>query len=551
MAARRRNAPVLILAAVILAAVIVLTLAQWGVTYFQDTFAFLLDRQDFSADSFFAPHNEHIVVIPVVITKLLLAVFGMGSNTPEQVAMGMTLLAAAILVFVYVRRRIGPWPAVIAAALLLFLGSGWSVLLWPFENEFTLPIVFGLAALLLLEGEDSRGDRWACLMLSLGVLSGSLGVCFLVAAFVDVVLRHKERGWGRAYLFVVPLVLYLLWFVGWGNEAEHHMTLENVLNSPIYVLEGFASALDSLAGLSTIPINSPGQNDWGRPLLVAAIALIAFSQWRRPGFSRGFWVVSAAAVTYWLLASFNYIPGREASATRYVYAGAVFVLLMAAELLRPWPFSRKALWVAGAVALLAIGPNLAKMKEGGAWEKEQSVLTRADLAALEIARPTIAPSFTLGSVDVAGTASLSIVEAGKYFEAVDRWGSPAYTPGELEDAPANGRKYADIVLGQALPISTAITPDSFSAGSAAENCVELEPGSAPAETRLDPGTTRIEVAPGGPAAFSLRRFASGEYPVRTAGADGESTTLLKIPHDEADQPWYLHVEAAQLVRVCR
>jgi hypothetical protein len=551
MAARRRNAPVLLLTAAIVAAVIVLTLAQWGVTYFQDTFAFLLDRQDFSADSFFAPHNEHIVVIPVAITKLLLAVFGMTSNTPEQVAMGLTLLAAAILVFVYVRRRIGPWPAVIAAALLLFLGSGWSVLLWPFENEFTLPIVFGLAALLLLEGEDSRGDRWACLMLSLGVLSGSLGVCFLVAAFVDVVLRHKERGWGRAYLFVVPLVLYLLWFAGWGHEAEHHMTLENVLNSPVYVLEGFASSLDSLAGLSTIPINSPGQNDWGRPLLLAAIALIAFGQWRRPGFSRGFWVVSAAAVTYWLLASFNYIPGREASATRYVYAGAVFVLLMAAELLRPWPFSRKALWVAGAVALLAIGPNLAKMKEGGAWEKEQSVLTRADLAALEISRPTIAPSFTLGSVDVAGTASLSIVEAGKYFEAVDRWGSPAYTPEELEDAPANGRKYADIVLGQALPISTAITPDSFSAGSAAENCVELEPGSAPAETRLDPGTTRIEVAPGGPAAFSLRRFAGGEYPVRTAGADGESTTLLKIPRDEADQPWYLHVEAAQLVRVCR
>jgi hypothetical protein len=551
MAARRRDAPVLLLAATIVAAAIVLTLAQWGVTYFQDTFAFLLDRQDLSADSFFAPHNEHIVVIPVAITKLLLAVFGMGSNTPEQVAMGLTLFAAAILLFVYVRRRIGAWPAVIAAALLLFLGSGWSVLLWPFENEFTLPIVFGLAALLLLEDDDSRGDGWACLLLSLGILSGSLGVCFLVAAFVDVVLRHKERGWGRAYVFVVPLLLYLAWYAGWGHEAEHHMTLENVLNSPMYVLEGFASSLDSLAGLSTIPINSPGQNDWGRPLLVGAIALVAFGQWRRPGFSRGFWVVSAAAVSYWLLASFNYIPGREASATRYVYAGAVFVLLMAAELLRPWPFSRKALWVAAAVALLAIGPNLAKMKEGGAWEKEQSVLTRADLAALEIARPTIAPSFTLASVDVAGTASLSIVEAGKYFEAVDRWGSPAYTPDELEEAPANGRKYADIVLGQALPISTAITPGSFDASSTAENCVELEPGSAPPETQLGPGVTRIEVGPGGPAAFSLRRFATGEYPVRTAGADGDSTTLLKIPRDEADQPWYLHVDAAQLVRVCR
>lgn len=551
MAARRRNAPVLLLAAAILAAAIVLTLAQWGVTYFQDTFAFLLDRQDFSADSFFAPHNEHIVVIPVAITKLLLAVFGMTSNMPEQVAMALTLFAAAILVFVYVRRRTDPWLAVIAAALLLFLGSGWSVLLWPFENEFTLPIVFGLAALLLLDREDSRGDGWACLMLSLGVLSGSLGVCFLVAAFVDFVLRGRERGWGRAYVFVVPLLIYLAWFAGWGHEAEHHMTLVNVLNSPMYVLEGFASSLDSLAGLSTIPINSPGQNDWGRPLLVAAIALVAFGQWRRPGFSRGFWVVSAAAVTYWLLASFNYIPGREASATRYVYAGAVFVLLMAAELLRSWRFSRRALWIAGAVALLTIGPNLAKMKEGGTWEKEQSVLTRADLGALEIARPHVSPNFTLASVDVAGTASLALIEAEKYFEAVDRWGSPAYSPAELERAPATGRKYADIVLGQALPISTATTPGSFDSGAAAENCLAVEPGSAPPEIQLGPGTTRIEVAPGEPASFSLRRFATGEYPVRTAGAEGESTTLVKIPRDRADQPWFLHVEAAQLVRVCR
>jgi hypothetical protein len=551
MAARRRNAPVLLLAATIVAAAIVLILAQWGVTYFQDTFAFLLDRQDFSADSFFAPHNEHIVVIPVAITKLLLAVFGMTSNTPEQVAMALTLFAAAILLFVYVRRRIGPWAALIAATLLLFLGSGWSVLLWPFENEFTLPIVFGLAALLLLEREDSRGDGWACLMLSLGVLSGSLGVCFLVAAFVDVVLRRRERGWARAYVFAVPLLIYLAWYAGWGHEAEHHMTLENLLNSPVYVLEGFASGLAGLAGLTTTPISSPPQNDWGRPLLVAAIALVAFGQWRRPGFSRGFWVVSAAAVTYWLLAAFNYIPGREAAATRYVYAGAVFVLLMAAELLRPWPFSRRALWVAAAVALLAIGPNLAKMKEGGAWEKQQSVLTRADLAALEIARPHVPPTFTLGSFDVAGTASLLIVEAGKYFEAVDRWGSPAYSPAELERAPADGRKYADIVLGQALPVSTATTAGSFDTGSAAENCIALEPGSAPPEVQLGPGVTRIEVAPGEPASFSLRRFATGEYPVHTAGAEGESTTLLKIPRDRADRPWFLHVEAAQLVRVCR
>lgn len=319
------------------------------------------------------------------------------------------------------------------------------------------------------------------------------------------------------------------------------------------MMEGFASTLDSLAGLSTIPVNSPGQNDWGRPLLIGAIALVAVGQWRRPGFSRGFWVVAAAGVSYWLLAAFNYIPGREASASRYVYAGAVFVLLIAAELLRGVRWSRRGVIFAAIVVALAIGPNLAQMKDGSAWEKEQSVFTRSDLAALEIGRGVIDPSYVLSSVEVSGTASLAIVEAGKYWEAVDRWGSPAYTPEELEAAPAIGRRYADIVLSQALPLKTR----TESGGSAAEGrggpgCVTQAAGSVKptSEFELKPGTVRIEVAPGPEAAFSLRRFATGEYPVHTTPAEGGSTTLLRIPRDRAPQPWYLHVEASQAALIC-
>jgi hypothetical protein len=554
MAWQRRNGPVVLLGAALVGAAVMLAVAQWGVTFFQDTWAFLLDRQDFSADAILAPHNEHIVVVPVLITKALLAVFGMSSNTPEQVAMALTLFAAAILLFLYVRRRTDAWIAALAATLLLFLGSAWPVLIWPFENEFTIPIVFGLAMLLALDRDDPRGDAWACAALLVAILSGSLGLSFIVAAAAHVFLARKERGWGRAYVFVVPLLVYLAWYAGWGHEAEKHLTLHNVLASPAYVMEGFASALDSLAGLSTIPVNSPGKNDWGRPLLIGAIALVAFGQWRRPGVSRGFWVVAAAAVTYWLLAAFNFIPGREASASRYVYAGAVFVLLMAAELLRGVRWSPRALVVAAIVVACAIGPNLAQLKDGSEWEKQQSVLTRADLAALEIARGHVDPSFTLGSFDVAGTASLAIVEAGEYFEAVDRWGSPAYTPAELEEAPQHGRHYADIVLSQALPLTTSTEAGTSLAraggGGGGQGCVTQAAGSDTSEVELGPGVARIEVAAGPEAHVSLRRFAEGEYPVKTTPAAGGSTMLLRVPRDRAPQPWHLHVEASQTVRVC-
>ena len=142
---RARRAPQIVFGAALLVMAIVLIVAQWRITFFQDTFAFLLDRQPWTPYNFLYPHNEHIVILPVAITKVLLAIFGMGSNVPEQIQMGLTVLGAATLLFVWLRRRLDPWLAVIGATLFLFLGSAWPTILWPFENEFTLPVVFGLA----------------------------------------------------------------------------------------------------------------------------------------------------------------------------------------------------------------------------------------------------------------------------------------------------------------------------------------------------------------------------------------------------------------------
>ncbi len=553
MALRRRFTPAWVFGAALFVMAIVLVVAQWRITFFQDTFAFLLDRQPWTPYNFLYPHNEHIVILPVAITKVLLAVFGMGSNVPEQVQMGLTVLGAATLLFIWLRRRLDPWLAVIGATLFLFLGSAWPTILWPFENEFTLPVVFGLASLLFLDRDDHKGDAWACVMFVLGTISGSLGVCFLPVPFIDFLFKRKERGsWKRAYVWAVPLLVYLAWYAGWGHTAEHHITLHNILHAPQYVVEGFASSLDSLAGLSTITANVSGNNDWGRPLVIGAIGLLAFAQWRRPGFTRTFWMVTAAAVAYWLLAAFDFVPGREASAARYVYAGALFTLLMIAELLRAWPFSRKALWIAAAVVVCAIGPNLAQMKEGSSWEKEQSIFTRADLGALEIARDTVNPEYRLLSVESTGTASLGLVEAGAWFEAVDKWGSPADTPSQIETEPATGREHADKVLAEALPISSSVEPGGLaSTPPAGVECATLPGGESGAkQVPLKPGRTTVEVAPGAPAQIALRRFAAESFPVPITGGEGGATTVVEIPKDRASQPWYMHVEAAQTTRVC-
>ena len=546
MAWLRRNAPVVLLGAALLASAALLLVLTSGFTFFQDTWEFLINRREFTVDALLKPHNEHIVVIPVAIELVLLRLFGMSSALPEYLLLIAALLASATLLFVYVRRRLGPWAALIAAVLLLFLGPAWQDILWPFEIGFVGSILFGLAMLVALDRGDRRGDIAACAFLIVATGFSSLGLSFIAAAAVEVFLRRRERGLGRAYVFAIPAALFGLWYLGWGHDAESHLGLTNILSSPLFVLEGLAASLESLLGLADPPLEGVAQVGWGQPLLVAVIGLVVYGQTRRPGFSRGFWVVAAATATNWFLAAFNYIPGREPTTGRYMYAGGVFVLLLAAELLRDVRFGRRALLACGAIALAAVATNLVILRDGARWLENQTVLTRADLAAIEISRRTIDPDFAL-TPEVAGTPSLIDVQAGKYLEAEREYGSPAYTPTELATAPAGARRQADIVLGQALPISTN-TSDGLPSTPAA-SCETLS-GGAPAELEISPGVTRIEVEPGPHASFSLRRFATGGYPVRTEGAPGDSTTLLSIPRDVSSSAWYLRVSADQDVRVC-
>jgi hypothetical protein len=547
--ARARNAPYILLAALLLASGLMLLVLTRELTFFQDTWDFLMNRRDLTADNLLQPHNEHIVLLPVSIELFFLHVFGMSSALPEYLLLIAMSLAAAVLLFVYARRRVGDWPALMATALLLFIGPAWSDLMWPFELAFVGSVLFGIAMLVALDREDTTGDVLACVFLALASGFSSLGIPFMAAAVVHLFQHRRDRGLRRAWFVAIPVILFGLWYLGWGHDAESHMSLRNVLDSPRYVMEGMAVSLESLLGLSQAPIEGPPVTvlDWGEPLLLGAIALVVVQQIRRPGFSPGFWPVLAATATNWFLTAFNYIPGREPSTGRYMYAAGAFTLLLAVELLRGVRFSRRTLTVMGVVTLAAVASNIHFFRDGSSWLKNQSVLTRADLAGIEIARNHVAPEFEL-SPGIAGTPSLIDVFAGRYLEAEAEFGSPAYTPQELAEAPEPGRRQADVVISQALPLRTATSPG---AETPTADCERASGPEAPADVELGFGVARILATPGPHVSFTLARYAETEYPVQTAGAAGDSTTLLTIPRDGSSVPWRLHVEAQQPVYVCR
>lgn len=553
MEAARRDSKVpllLLCAALVLSAVLLLSLSS-GLTFFQDTWAFLMHRRGFTATAFLEPHNEHIVLIPVALEKLLITVFGMTSALPEYILLNVLLAATGVLLFVYVRRRVGSWPALFAAPLVLFLGPAWQVLLWPFEIALVGSTMTGIAVLLVLEREDRRGDVWACLLVLASIAFSSLGLAFAVGAAVDVFQHRRARGLRRLYVPGIPLALYAVWYLAYGHEAKSSFSLHNVLHSPVFVVEGLSASVGALSGLSTLSGNAQGKPYLGFLALVVMAGLLVYGLLRRPAVSSRLWPVAASAATFWFFAAFNRSPGRDAPASRYMHIGGILILLIAADLLKGVRFGTRALVAGGLVVIAAVAINIGELQDGSDYLGEQTVLTRADIGAMEIASRTIPSSFSL-TPTLAGTPTLIDVNAEEYFPAEREYGSPAYSPRELVDAPEPGRRQADVILSQALPIST-VAHLGTALGASAHDCVVLPGGSGEdgRAVRLSPGLTRIEVAPGPHASFALRRFAVGEYPVLVEGAPGGSVTALRIPRDRAEQPWFLRVEAEQAARVCR
>ncbi len=545
-----RNAPILLLAAAAaVAAALTLGLTA-DTTFYADTWDLLINRRDPTLDTLLTPHNEHLIAVPTLVEQLLLRIFGMTSALPEYFVLVAMLITTAVLLFVYVRRRLGDWPALFAAVLILFFGPAWEVLLWPFEISFCGPIMCGLAMLLALEREDRRGDVAACALLVIGLGFSSLGVPFIVAAAVAVLQGRRETWVRRSYVFVVPALAFVAWYVGWGHEAPSHVSLRNLLAAPRFVADSIAPPLGSLVGLGSSPEATATLDPvWGRALLIVLVIAVGYLVYQRRSVGAGLWPIAAAAATNWFLTALNAFPGREPTASRYQYAGAVFILMILANLLQGVRIPRGALLAGAAVTVLAIGPNIVVLKGGSDYLDDQAVLTKADTAAIEIARRTVAPEFQLNP-EISGTPALVNVFAEPYLEAVEEYGSPAYSIDDLVDAPELGRRQADIILAQALPLKTVVDPGAY-ATSAPPGCtIVAGEGGGPEAVALPSGVSRIEVAPGPPAAFALRRFAVEGFPVPTAGAPGGSVTELKIPRDGAEQPWFLHIEASQTARVC-
>lgn len=528
-----RRAPIGLLVVALAASATLLFSLVSRLTFLGDSWNLLVLRPDWSLDTFLEPFNEHPIVLPALLFKTLLSVFGMESALPFHAVTISLFLLCAVLLFVYMRRRVGDWAALAGAVLVLFLGAAYEDLLWEFQMGFFGSIAAGLGALLALDREDRRGDPAACALLVVATAFSTLGVPFVAAALAAVLLDPDRRR--RLYVPLVPLAAYALWWLVSGHSAGGQLGLEDIPDMPRYLFDVAAAGIASLLGQQ--PIDGSGQPPLlGQLLVVALGGGLAYWIARRRRIPPGLTVALVLLLSFWVLLALDRGPQRFSS--RFQYPSAVFLLIVAAEALRGQRIPRAAAAALAAVTAVAVISGVSLLDKGYSdnWKPTANGI-RATLAAVDIAGPAARPDYSIS------LPPSIFARVDRYREAKRAHGSPAFDEDQLLAAEENQRQLADATLVGALGLRLRAATQS----DASAPCRRIGSAGGGREVRLAPGTFQLENGTGRNVNLSLRRFADN-LPAQLGSVPAAATRSLRLPVDRSPLPWWL--SASGPVRVC-
>jgi hypothetical protein len=433
----RQRAPILLLSVALAASAALLLSYTAHLTFLGDSWELLARRSGWSPGTFLEPFNEHPVVIPALIFKILQATFGMDSAMPFHVVAIALFLLCAVLVFVYMRSRVGDWLALCGAVLLLFMGAAYEDLLWEFQMCFFGSIAGGLGAFLALDRESRKGDILASVLLVAATAFSTLGIPFVVASAVKVALGPSARA-RRAFVPLVPLAFYATWWLFSGQPSGNQIGLSDIPDFPGYVFDAAAAGIASLLGRQPI-----GESEHPPTLaqLLTIVLGIACILWFGRGrkMSLGLIVALVLTFSFWGLLALDRGPLRFSS--RFQYPSAVFLLLIASEALRGYRLPRVAAFVVAVITAAAVAGGISLLDQGYStrW-KPTSDRIKATLAAVDVAGTDAQPTY-----EIALPPSIS-VSVGRYRRALRASGTPAYSESQLLGSAEADQRIADEIF---------------------------------------------------------------------------------------------------------
>ncbi len=530
-------------------ALLVVAIVVWAVVFgfyrsqlgfIGDDWTFITMRMNGGIDAYMAPHNSNIVVLFVAMFRALLEVFGLTHPFGLHVFAMVAYIAVAVALFVYLRRLVGDALSLLSAVVILFLGAGADSLLTIFQACFSISIATGIAALLALERDRWKWDLVACGLLLVSVFTVTLGLAFLAAAGMKLLLSRKAIR--RSHVVLVPLVLFIAWYLGWGREDATTTSLDILIDTPGFIFDAFGYSLTVLTG--TFKLEGWFGDRLPTVFAVVALGSIILRCWRRRHIPPELLVALAAGIAFWGLSGLSQLPEllglRNFDMNRYQLPNAVFALMILAGGFagaRPkagWKFAL------AAVAVAAIWVNMVTLADvNRSYAVPNSNQARASLTALDLLGPgQVDPS---SRVTLFGLGPLT-VDAGTYFALKDRLGSGGWDPSEIEDQSGDARVSVDAALRLVRPYVVE-KQEARPPGP----CRVLEPG-AGGETAAVPLIRELYFRSGGKGVLKTGRF-TGDEPAGIAYFGGYWVRVVP-PGDGIMPPWRINGQSTEPVRVC-
>lgn len=536
------------LALLLLADLLVLLYYGRGLTFFYDEWEFILRDYGGGLHSMLLAHVGNISIFPIASYKILFHLAGLNHYAIYRLVVIALHLLAGALVFAIASRRVGRVPALLASTLILFLGAAWEDLLWAFQVGYMLSIAGGLAAWALMDLNSRRGDIAAMLCLILAAGSSSLGIPVMAGVAIELAWRRQFSRW---FVVAVPAGLYVLWYAAYGVSQVTH---ESVLHAPGFAVDLAAAAFGGLAGQGL---------GWGRPLALLALLLLLHVTGRRGASARLAGLI-ATGVALWVVTALARSTISPPESSRYIYMGAVVIVLTGVELLAGMRISARAVSLAAPFALLFALSGFALMHAGSENLRTTSQTVTAELGALELAGNYVPPDYR------PDPALAPPVVAGTYLHTVRAMhSSPADSPTQLAIAGPAAKDAADHLLatfelpavvaatakqtapgGQTAPLSVSV----LGGGSAktAGACTALQPShtgnSITVSVTLPAAGMLVHEVGAARAIFSVKRF--GDQLIPISDAPGQRDVVLIPRPDRSSVPWQAEVSSASQLTLC-
>ena len=557
-----RSASIAVAVVIALAAVVIMWMGR-GVGLVGDEWAWILAAIHPHLSDAFQNYNGHLVATTFGLYDLLPRISLTQFWLYRAVALVLHL-AVAYLVFCLARQRIGAWAAVAPALIVAFLGTGADAYLSGLNYNSVAATGACLGALLAFERRTLRADFAASGLLLIGVASFSNAVAFAAGVVVEALWQRDRRR--RVWVAVLPLALYAAWRLHWGSSSDTAPggAFDVAKNS-------FRAATGAFAGLAgvqlenfTLRMHLPWLSAVAQVVFVFLVLVTcAVLGLRRIRISPRLANLLVSGVVLWLLIGVARGSSQNVYASRYVYQGAVIALLIVVELASAFDIrgrnARRLLFAAVAISVVL---NIGWMAVWARHMRQVTALTRGQLAALEIARDAVPPSFAPNPGFLLGH-----VTARDYDAAVRTFGgSPAYTTGQLRRASEEARRAADRVLVRAFSLRFArggspahgVLPPVVEHVTSARvlrhgSCFTLSPIRTTAVVELavrSPSGIALRQTSRGTLRVRVRRFGD-RYVMRVAGdGGGRGFARLATPLGTVGDPWHLQVASSTKAEIC-